>query len=268
MNQLDPRLRRTLHRQSQSLINQLHDKAHLSDFTTFIPSPPLTYLLSDMSQSTPAGASLVSAAPPAAETADSPAPTSTLPSSTPVVVYNISDIESDGYSAVDDSVADTSLFGSDAGDAPHNGDVSTEAEDPQPPKGLSLPEAFELLSIGAAAVSQALSTAAAKEAADAAAAAAPAAPAAPVPFVQSTGPWIAGSLFNVVPAAPLAAVPDNGEKWYAITKGKYVGLTPHNLLSSGAVMGVSSALQNSYTHQADALAAFNLALTGGLVHVL
>jgi hypothetical protein len=155
MNQLDPCLRRTLHRQSQSLINQLHgkssapfifaelefpsDKAHLSDFTTFIPSPPLTYLLSDMSQSTPTGASLVSAAPPAAETADSPAPTSTLPSSTPVVVYNISDIESDGYSAVDDSVADTSLFSSDAGDAPHDGDVSTEAEDPQPPSTSLFP---------------------------------------------------------------------------------------------------------------------------------
>jgi hypothetical protein len=125
-----------------------------------------------------------------------------------------------------------------------------------------------LLSLGAAAVSQAASKAA-KEAADSAAAAAAApAPAVVVPFVQSTGPWIAGSLFDVIPAAPLTAVPDNGEKWYAITKGKYVGLTIHNLLSSGAVSGVSGALQNCYPRQADALVAFNIALSGGLIHVL
>jgi hypothetical protein len=89
-----------------------------------------------MSQSISTDASLVSAAPPAAETTDPPVPALNfmLPSSTPVVVYNISELGSDGYSVVDELMADdTSFLASDALDASHDGDVSTEAEDPEPP---------------------------------------------------------------------------------------------------------------------------------------
>ncbi|KAJ7038545.1 hypothetical protein C8F04DRAFT_1255823 [Mycena alexandri] len=88
------------------------------------------------------------------------------------------------------------------------------------------PKAFQMLSIAAAAVSAAA-------AADADAAAA-----------------IAGLLFDIVPPAPLTA---------------YVGLTRHSALSSNAVLGVSGALQNGYTRQADALAAFNIALSANAV---
>ncbi|KAJ7678871.1 hypothetical protein DFH06DRAFT_1120682 [Mycena polygramma] len=37
-------------------------------------------------------------------------------------------------------------------------------------------------------------------------------------FIRSMGPWTAGLLYSVIPAAPLTAVPDNGGKWHAITR--------------------------------------------------
>ncbi|KAJ7664806.1 hypothetical protein B0H17DRAFT_1143567 [Mycena rosella] len=111
-------------------------------------------------------------------------------------------------------------------------------------------DAFELLAFGAAAVSQAATEAA--TAADALAASVP------VPLSSNLPPpWVAGSLYNVILAAPLAAIPDNLERWYAITKGRYVGLTTNAAISTAAVTGVSAGLHNGYSTQAAALAAFN-----------
>ncbi|KAJ7860161.1 hypothetical protein B0H13DRAFT_2355767 [Mycena leptocephala] len=63
------------------------------------------------------------------------------------------------------------------------------------------------------------------------------------------------------PRGPLAIVPDNGEKWYAITKGRYVGVTNNLAIADAAVTRVSHALCASYSSQVDAVAAFNQALS-------
>ncbi|KAJ7601470.1 hypothetical protein DFH06DRAFT_1352759 [Mycena polygramma] len=96
-----------------------------------------------------------------------------------------------------------------------------------------------------------------------AAAPAPVVPGVPA-FVQSTGPWVVGSLFNVIPAAHLTGIDEIADKWYAITKGTYVGITKHNNLSSNATIGVSGSQQNGFTLQSEAITAFNTALDGGM----
>ncbi|KAJ7456839.1 hypothetical protein B0H11DRAFT_2243719 [Mycena galericulata] len=82
--------------------------------------------------------------------------------------------------------------------------------------------------------------------------------------LQSTGPWIVGELYNVVPGGPLALVPDRGEKWYAITKGRFVGVTNNSAFADGAVSRVSNALRGHYDTQAEAATVFNDALASGL----
>ncbi|KAJ7701960.1 hypothetical protein B0H17DRAFT_1242322 [Mycena rosella] len=69
-------------------------------------------------------------------------------------------------------------------------------------------------------------------------------PVATTGFVQMTGPWIAGTLYGVVPTAPLTAVPSSNKKWFAITHGKYVGLTKNSAISLNAVNGISSVLSD------------------------
>ncbi|KAJ7655761.1 hypothetical protein DFH06DRAFT_1329193 [Mycena polygramma] len=230
--------------------------------------------------------SIASAVSPAADAVESSA-TDLSPPTMPVVVYNISDLASDSYSVVDGSAIESSLadydnhsdHSSDVEEAEENQSVATDAaEAAEAPKALTLAEAFELLSMGAAAVSQASAAAAAaaarQDAADAAAAAAAAA-AAPAagaaaapfipPFVQSTGPWVVGSVYNVIPAAHLTGIDEVADKWYAITKGTYVGVTKHNNLSSNATIGVSGSQQNGFPLQSDAITAFNTALDGGMV---
>ncbi|KAJ7169408.1 hypothetical protein C8R46DRAFT_1217109 [Mycena filopes] len=88
--------------------------------------------------------------------------------------------------------------------------------------------------------------------------------------IQHQGPWIAGALYGVVPTGPLTVIPDNGEHWYAITKGLYVGVTNSTAIADGAVTRVSDALRINYKSQADAVNAFNqaLALNIGLVKVI
>ncbi|KAJ7038824.1 hypothetical protein C8F04DRAFT_1255746 [Mycena alexandri] len=105
---------------------------------------------------------------------------------------------------------------------------------------------------------------------------APAAPAAPAPplgsaaasLIRSTGPWAAGYLYGVVPPGPLSSVPDNGGKWFAITRGTYVGLTQNSAISLSAVTGVSTALTGKFSNQTDALNHFNGALASHSVAVL
>jgi hypothetical protein len=79
-----------------------------------------------------------------------------------------------------------------------------------------------------------------------------------------------GVIYGVVPTGPLALVPDNSEKWYAITKGCYVGVTSSTAIADGAVTRVSHALRTGYSSQADAVQAFNaaLALNLGLIEVV
>ncbi|KAJ7023227.1 hypothetical protein C8F04DRAFT_1271652 [Mycena alexandri] len=89
------------------------------------------------------------------------------------------------------------------------------------------------------------------------------------------GPWVAGGLYLVVPSGPLLAVPeeelDDYEEppiWYAITRGRYVGVTMNNGLAVNATTGISAGLQRKYKTQALALAAFNEMLRFGLVSVV
>ncbi|KAJ7678328.1 hypothetical protein DFH06DRAFT_1317119 [Mycena polygramma] len=181
------------------------------------------------------------------------------------LAIDISDLASDSYSVAD---YDSDVSG-DVHEGAEDNSASTEAAEAEAPKSLTLAEAFELLSMGAAAVSQAAAAAAATAARQdaAAAAAAPAVPAVPA-FVQSTGPWVVGSLFNVIPAAHLTGIDEIADKWYAITKGTYVGITKHNNLSSNATVGVSGSQQNGFTLQSEAITAFNTALDGGMVRVI
>ncbi|KAJ6477905.1 hypothetical protein C8R47DRAFT_1219806 [Mycena vitilis] len=94
---------------------------------------------------------------------------------------------------------------------------------------------------------------------------APAAPAAPV--FHTTGPWIAGRLFSIPPLEPLQAVPDNGERWFAITRGRYVGLTNNGAISLNATTGISGGLGDRLASQALALQYFNAALDANAVVV-
>jgi hypothetical protein len=80
---------------------------------------------------------------------------------------------------------------------------------------------------------------------------------------QTRGPWIAGALYQVVPAATLMAIAEpvqNNEDdplWYCITRGSYVGVTQSHALAVAAVSGVSRSHMKSYKSQVLALAAFN-----------
>ncbi|KAJ7778123.1 hypothetical protein B0H16DRAFT_1711663 [Mycena metata] len=78
--------------------------------------------------------------------------------------------------------------------------------------------------------------------------------------IQTAGPWLAGLFYGVVPLQPLPPVPDNGEKWFTITRGKYVSLTKNPAISFNTVVGVSHALSDRCNSQADTLNLFNGAL--------
>ncbi|KAJ7792585.1 hypothetical protein B0H13DRAFT_1935698 [Mycena leptocephala] len=87
-------------------------------------------------------------------------------------------------------------------------------------------------------------------------------------FFQTTGPWIAGNLYTVIPSAPLSPVADHGEKWFSVTRGKYVGLTKNSAISLNAVTGVSTGLMEKFSTQTDAINNFNAALHSGVVAIL
>ncbi|KAJ7618263.1 hypothetical protein DFH06DRAFT_1144833 [Mycena polygramma] len=89
--------------------------------------------------------------------------------------------------------------------------------------------------------------------------------------LQMSAPWVAGALYGVIPEGPLALVADRGEKWYAITKGKYIGVTNSGAVADHAVTRVSHALRICYDSQSEAVSAFNDALAfpvGGLVAIV
>ncbi|KAJ7766367.1 hypothetical protein DFH07DRAFT_955418 [Mycena maculata] len=92
---------------------------------------------------------------------------------------------------------------------------------------------------------------------------------------HTRSPWIAGALYIVVPAAPLQLIAepprqegDEGDLWYAITKGTYVGVHQSQGLALAAVSGVSSSSMRSYKTQALAVAAFNEMLGYNMVSIV
>ncbi|KAJ7154641.1 hypothetical protein C8R46DRAFT_1227473 [Mycena filopes] len=87
-------------------------------------------------------------------------------------------------------------------------------------------------------------------------------------LIRHNAPWTSGFLYTVVPAAPLAAVPDNGGKWFAITRGRYIGLTQNSAVSLSSVSGVSTAMSQKFASQSVALAHFNTALQTGALAVV
>ncbi|KAJ7021084.1 hypothetical protein C8F04DRAFT_1195841 [Mycena alexandri] len=86
-------------------------------------------------------------------------------------------------------------------------------------------------------------------------------------LVRTTAPWAAGILFGIVPPVPLTAVPDNGGKWFAITRGKYISLTQNSAISLNAVTGISTGLGEKFNSQSDTLSHFNGALALGALNV-
>ncbi|KAJ7058424.1 hypothetical protein C8F01DRAFT_1148181 [Mycena amicta] len=98
----------------------------------------------------------------------------------------------------------------------------------------------------------------------------PAIPSMPFRFA---GPWHVGALYHVVPAAPLgpaseAGIGDSDTRWYSITRGRYVGITPINDLALGAVTGATDNQMKSFSSQGAALTQFNELLTLGRVAII
>ncbi|KAJ7631458.1 hypothetical protein DFH06DRAFT_1337865 [Mycena polygramma] len=91
---------------------------------------------------------------------------------------------------------------------------------------------------------------------------------APPTTPQSSGPWIAGLVYTVVPPQPLGPAPhDDGELWYGIQKGKFVGVTQDHSLALTAVTSISNNQMKLYKSQLLALEAFNAGLDAGRVEV-
>ncbi|KAJ6501528.1 hypothetical protein C8R47DRAFT_1211101 [Mycena vitilis] len=114
-------------------------------------------------------------------------------------------------------------------------------------------------------------------------AAAPTAPAAPAPrnpgaglpaplvalLRDEAGPFLANEVFSVTPPEPLTAIEEEvaAPEWYAITRGRFVGVVDQFALSAVAISGVAHGARKSYTTQGLALDAFNRALEWGGVQV-
>ncbi|KAJ7062985.1 hypothetical protein B0H15DRAFT_958741 [Mycena belliarum] len=83
------------------------------------------------------------------------------------------------------------------------------------------------------------------------------------------GPFLANEVFKVVPSTALKPVdePTPAPEWYAITKGRFVGVVDQFALSAVAISGVAHSARKAYATQSLALDAFNQALTWGGVQV-
>ncbi|KAJ6447642.1 hypothetical protein C8R47DRAFT_1231348 [Mycena vitilis] len=102
---------------------------------------------------------------------------------------------------------------------------------------------------------------------------APAGAGLPAPLVallrDNEGPFVANEVFSVTPTEPLGPVDEEvpAPEWYAITRGRFVGVVDQFALSAVAISGVAHGARKAYTTQALALDAFNKALTWGGVQV-
>lgn len=94
----------------------------------------------------------------------------------------------------------------------------------------------------------------------------------PINELRTRGPWVAGTIYHVVPPTPLVLTVEGENEpegpWYTITRGLHVGVTVSNPIALGAVSGVSRSTMSKHKTQAQAVAAFNEALNFGLVAVL
>ncbi|KAK6971662.1 hypothetical protein R3P38DRAFT_3241933 [Favolaschia claudopus] len=95
-------------------------------------------------------------------------------------------------------------------------------------------------------------------------------PAALVSLLRSGGPYTANEVFSTVPTQPLTAIEEEAPapEWYAILRGRFVGVVDEYLLSDFAITGVARGARKAYDTQANALRAFNKALTWGGVEIL
>ncbi|KAJ7749879.1 hypothetical protein B0H16DRAFT_1460909 [Mycena metata] len=84
------------------------------------------------------------------------------------------------------------------------------------------------------------------------------------------GPFLANEVFSVPPSQPLAPVEEAvpTPEWYAITRGRFVGVVDQFALGAVAISGVAHNANKAYSSQALALDAFNKALTWGGVQVV
>ncbi|KAJ7673340.1 hypothetical protein DFH06DRAFT_1124060 [Mycena polygramma] len=107
------------------------------------------------------------------------------------------------------------------------------------------------------------------------AAPAPGAPGPPPPSANTApplipnGPFYAGVLYDVVPTSHVTdiGVPDDGEDWYVVLKGKSVGVTQDHPGAMHAVVGVSHNSMKSYKPLSTAIFTFNHALDIGIVEI-
>ncbi|KAJ7719394.1 hypothetical protein B0H16DRAFT_1474975 [Mycena metata] len=84
------------------------------------------------------------------------------------------------------------------------------------------------------------------------------------------GPWSANAIYKVVPTAPLSPVEEitPAPEWYAITRGRFVGVIDQYAMAHWAIRGVSNCAHKSYTSQVFALDAFNKAIGWNGVEVV
>ncbi|KAK7033888.1 hypothetical protein R3P38DRAFT_2773193 [Favolaschia claudopus] len=84
------------------------------------------------------------------------------------------------------------------------------------------------------------------------------------------GPFTANEVFSSPPTQPLAAVEEDfpSTEWYAITRGRFVGVVDQYALADFAISGVAHYARKAYPTQAEAVSAFNKTLVWEGVQVI
>ncbi|KAJ7036486.1 hypothetical protein C8F04DRAFT_1258051 [Mycena alexandri] len=84
------------------------------------------------------------------------------------------------------------------------------------------------------------------------------------------GPFLANEVFSVPPTQALEPIDEvvPAAEWYAITRGRFIGVVNQFALAALAISGVAHNANKAYTTQVLALNAFNQALTWGGVQVV
>ncbi|KAK6966284.1 hypothetical protein R3P38DRAFT_2816467 [Favolaschia claudopus] len=95
-------------------------------------------------------------------------------------------------------------------------------------------------------------------------------PAPLIALLRTDGPFLANKVFSVAPTSPLQAIPEDppAKEWYAVFRGRFVGVFSQYSLADFAVAGVGQGARKMYDTQSEALAAFNDTLTWGGVIVV
>ncbi|KAK7002259.1 hypothetical protein R3P38DRAFT_3215411 [Favolaschia claudopus] len=95
-------------------------------------------------------------------------------------------------------------------------------------------------------------------------------PAPLVALLRGAAPFRANEVYCTVPSDPLLPIEEEtpAPEWYAIMRGRFVGVVDQYLLSDFAITGVARGARKAYDTQANALRAFNQALTWGGVEIL